>query len=81
MTEVKIIDTPWGKEEICKKCGSNVYWQECWNCESGYSHHDCGEDTCCCADPQPNVKCDICNGKGGWWVCFNCDSLERSVKK
>lgn len=26
--------------------------------------HDCGEDTCCCADPSPNVECDECGGSG-----------------
>lgn len=37
----------------------------CWQCGGdGYSCHDCGEDCCCCADPMPNVKCDICNGEG-----------------
>jgi len=73
MIEIKLIDTPWGKEEICKKCGSQVDWKECWNCDEGYTHHDCGEDTCCCLDPEPNVKCDICNGEGGWWTCISCD--------
>lgn len=42
-------------------------WIDCWQCGGeGYSHHDCGEDTCCCADPEDNVRCDICHGKGGW---------------
>jgi hypothetical protein len=41
-------------------------WQYCWKCGGeGFSHHDCGEDCCCCANPEPNVKCDICNGEGG----------------
>jgi hypothetical protein len=40
---------------------------ECWQCGGeGYSHHECGEDTCCCLNPYDNVKCDICEGKGGW---------------
>lgn len=40
---------------------------DCWNCGgSGKSHHDCGEDTCCCLHPIDNVPCDICDGKGGW---------------
>jgi len=44
-------------------------WQDCWNCGGErYSHHDCGEDTCCCLDPEDNVLCDICRGKGGWNV-------------
>jgi len=77
---VEYIETPWGKEAVCKKCGSDVYWEECWNCEDGYSHHDCGEDTCCCRDPYPNVKCDICNGEGGWFVCLSCDPPGKSVE-
>ncbi len=39
--------------------------ETCWNCGGeGYSHHDCGEDCCCCAHPTPNIKCDICYGEG-----------------
>lgn len=42
-------------------------WVDCWNCDgSGYMYHDCGEDTCCCAEPENNVTCDVCNGEGGW---------------
>ena len=47
---------------------SQKTWVECGQCEDGYSYHDCGEDTCCCADPQPNVICDTCGGKGGWYI-------------
>lgn len=72
MTETKTIKTPYGDEEVCKKCGGDVRWQECYDCEDGYSHHDCGEDTCCCLNPEPNVICNICNGEEGWWICDNC---------
>ena len=42
-------------------------WTECWQCGGeGVTHHDCGEDTCCCLNPEDNVRCDICYGKGGW---------------
>ena len=41
-------------------------WVDCWNCGGeGFSHHDCGEDCCCCLHPEDNVVCDICRGKGG----------------
>ena len=73
MIEIKLIDTPWGEEAICKKCDTEVFWSDCYACDEGYSHHDCGDDTCCCLNPEPNVKCDICNGEGGWWVCVTCD--------
>lgn len=47
-------------------------WCECWNCEDGLSGHDCGEDCCVCLYPEDNVRCDICNGRGGWWRCYTC---------
>ena len=38
---------------------------DCWDCGGEmYTHHNCGEDVCCCADPQPNVRCETCEGKG-----------------
>lgn len=43
-------------------------WVDCYNCIDGYSHHDCGEDTCCCLHPEPNVECEICHGEGGWFT-------------
>jgi hypothetical protein len=53
---------PWDDEE----CDDGP-WIECWNCLGEcLVDHDCGEDCCCCADPQPNVLCDICDGAGGW---------------
>lgn len=41
-------------------------WIDCTNCNDGFTHHSCGEDTCCCLYPEDNVVCDICRGKGGW---------------
>jgi len=41
-------------------------WVICEQCEDGFSYHECGDDTCACLNPEPNVTCDICNGKGGW---------------
>jgi hypothetical protein len=57
-------------------CGQHGHkqWVDCYNCGGeGYSDHDCGEDCCCCLDPEPNVECDICEGDGGWWACFSCN--------
>ena len=42
-------------------------WIDCWNCGGeGYTHHDCGEDTCACLVPELNVECEVCEGEGGW---------------
>jgi hypothetical protein len=39
--------------EECSACGG-----------TGFDGHDCGEDTCCCADPEDNIPCQFCNGTG-----------------
>ncbi len=43
----------------------------CYNCseDDGFMvGHECGDDSCCCLNPMPNVPCDICGGKGYWLV-------------
>lgn len=64
--------------ETCALHGEKS-WCECWNCEDGYSGHDCGEDVCCCLHPEDNQRCDICNGKGGWMRCYICAPEEDSL--
>jgi hypothetical protein len=63
-------------DELCRRCGCcSLDYQQCENCGGeGYVDHDCGEDSCWCLDPEPNVPCDICGGDGGWKVCGGrCD--------
>jgi hypothetical protein len=56
----------------CARCGSSVERVECENCRGeGVDGHECGEDVCCCLDPEPNVTCDYCRGEGGWWQCLS----------
>lgn len=45
----------------------------CEYCEDGIDGHDCGEDCCSCADPEPNLPCGFCDGVGGWWACGNSE--------
>lgn len=51
----------------------------CYNCggEGITDEHDCGEDCCACLYPEPNVRCDICDGKGYWFV----EATEENMKK
>lgn len=61
------------KARICDDCGAEKEWRDCYNCGGeGFSYHDCGEDCCCCLDPEDNVTCDICEGAGGWLQCRMC---------
>lgn len=55
----------------CARCGSSCEHIDCFDCEDGFSDHDCGEDTCPCAEPELNVVCDTCRGYGGWWNCIS----------
>jgi hypothetical protein len=69
-------------DELCPRCKCcSTDWQDCHDCGGeGYSHHDCGEDSCCCADPEDNVACGTCQGKGGWTICLgSCDELGHHV--
>lgn len=58
-------------EANCARCGSDVFWVRCDECEDGFSHHDCGDDSCCCVLPIANMKCDTCQGEAGWFVCMS----------
>ena len=57
----------------CARCGSSCDYVECWDCEDGYSDHDCGEDCCCCLRPENNVLCSICLGRDGWQCCISSE--------
>lgn len=66
-------------DELCPKCGHYTYMKDCAYCDPGdfgdlvgFSHHDCGEDCCACIDPEPNVMCDVCEGKGRYQWCPEC---------
>lgn len=44
-------------------------WEGCWACDGEGGYHDCGEDSCCCLDPdEANVLCRECGGSGGWFA-------------
>lgn len=57
----------------CSKCGTLLEAVDCWKCGGeGVDGHDCGEDTCCCLNPDDNVECDNCGGTGRIPICPRC---------
>lgn len=43
-------------DDLCGACGA---------CGGTGGYHDCGEDCCCCLDPEEITHyCDICGGTG-----------------
>ncbi|MDD5207017.1 MAG: hypothetical protein PHS17_16450 [Desulfobacterales bacterium] len=73
--EEKVFSAFYAEVKLCPRCKCEMEWVECWNCGGeGVDGHDCGEDCCCCLDPEENVRCDICKGRGGWYACISrCD--------
>jgi hypothetical protein len=58
---------------ICDVCGDELVLVPCWLCGGeGFSErfHDCGEDVCCCLDPEPG-ECPECHGEGFYEECPN----------
>lgn len=64
-------------ECYCSRCGSSCGWVDCEMCDSGFTGHDCGEDSCCCQFPEDNVACEICGGDGGWMQCMSSEEWCR----
>lgn len=38
--------------------------ETCWHCHGDGGFHECGDDTCACANPELNEVCDECGGSG-----------------
>ena len=56
----------------CARCGSSLGFEDCGSCGGeGVYGHECGEDTCCCADPEENATCGVCSGNGSFPVCIS----------
>lgn len=61
--------------EACDKCGAELVEVDCSACAGkGYFEHDCGEDTCCCADDS-DEDCLFCDGLRTCLVCYPCDQI------
>lgn len=55
----------------CGHCGGGVDWELCTaiGCEDGYI--DVYEEDPLWYSPGDMEACDMCEGKGGWWICLN----------
>jgi len=60
--------------QICKRCGCcSLYWEGCYNC-GGEGFRELYEDDPLWYDEDDLETCDVCNGKGGFWLCIgHCD--------
>lgn len=61
----------------CPKCHTPQDWIPCYSvgCDEGY--YDGHEyDDPLWYDPGEMVICEDCQGKGGWWHCYECAKRE-----
>lgn len=63
-------------EPVCTVCGAPMEWQDCWNgCDDGY--FDLYDEDPLWYDEDDVQACDICDGKGGYWVCPDAEGHEK----
>lgn len=54
----------------CPICAAMMEAESCWHCLGEGGFHDCGDDCCCCADPEEITDiCPECDGEGEYMVC------------
>jgi DnaJ-class molecular chaperone len=64
------------QDEYCEKCGSSVYYEDCWKCggEGGRGYEDDLQfEDPLWYSPDDFIKCDECEGKGAFKICLNED--------
>jgi len=68
-------------DPICPVCGEVVAIEICWYCHGDGGFHDCGEDCCCCLDPEDDLNewCPECEGHGEYSVCPNAANHPDAV--
>lgn len=57
----------------CDHCEGDSMWTSCWSCggEGGTDGEDLMSEDPLWYGPEDFRTCDICNGKGGYYVCLN----------
>lgn len=60
-------------EPFCEICGSSMFYEDCWHCggAGGKDGDELMQEDPLWYDEDDWEDCDICDGKGGWWICLN----------
>lgn len=61
------------EENTCPKCDSSTFFKECWKCggEGGTGGEELMSEDPLWYGPDDFRPCDICDGNGGWQMCYN----------
>ena len=70
------------EHRVCEIHDCNLVGSECDDCDGEGGYHDCGEDSCCCLDPdEPNETCGRCHGTGHVEWCPEWSEQRPCTKK
>ena len=62
-------------DTLCPRCKCcDMTWEDCWNCggKGGRDGEELMEEDPLWYSPDDLEICDVCEGKGGFWIC-DCD--------
>lgn len=68
------------QSEDCKDCGGSTYFTDCWQCGGEGYRDDLYEEDPMWYAPGDIETCEICEGKGGWYVCEDKKCRETLTK-
>ena len=67
-------------DECCLICCAPLVPESCYQCMGAGGFHDCGEDTCCCLDPDEITNiCEVCEGEGEYLSCSALPHTEAQM--
>lgn len=66
-------------EDYCRICGAPMERVSCWHCLGEGGFQDCGEDCCCCLEPELNEGCQECGSRGTYLECTALPHTDEQV--
>lgn len=73
------LEIGYGDGPVCKFCGEEMEWSDCWNC-GGEGSFDGYEEDPLWYDQGDEIPCSFCNSKGGYYICTNPECHEEEMR-
>lgn len=67
----------------CEVCGGELEWDDCDTCggEGEFDWETLQFDDPLWYQPGDVERCSQCEGKGGWWYCWNTDAPAHTAQR
>ena len=67
-------------EPGCPICGGSMFWEDCWQC-GGQGYRELYDEDPLWYDEDDTEECDICDGKGGYYICLDAKQHDADDRK